>query len=172
MGEEFVSNRCREACFEPNEIEDVADIHQTEEFILGHDFAILAKASGSAREVGVPRARVRLQLLDGDGADVRQIGSVAHRIRVGLDKLGKTGEKGRVGFVMALQIWGCTIMEAKFRRMIETVHSAFDGCVGHIAYPSEDVKELVFIVLGPFRMVLFPKFWNAERHRLDNLPWQ
>jgi len=30
-------------------------------------------------------------------------------------------------------------------------------------------KKMVFIVLGPFRMALFPQLWNAGRHRLDNL---
>ncbi len=34
----------------------------------------------------------------------------------------------------------------------------------------EGVRKLVFIILGPFRMALFPKLWNAGRHRLDNLP--
>ena len=33
---------------------------------------------------------------------------------------------------------------------------------------SEGVKKKVFIVLGPFRMALFPELWNAGRHRLDN----
>ena len=36
----------------------------------------------------------------------------------------------------------------------------------------EGVNKLVFIVLGPFRMALFPELWNAGHHRLDNLPWQ
>jgi hypothetical protein len=36
----------------------------------------------------------------------------------------------------------------------------------------EGVKKLVYIVLGPFRMALFPELWNAGRHKLDNFSWQ
>jgi len=33
---------------------------------------------------------------------------------------------------------------------------------------SEGVKKLVFFVLGPFRMALFPELWDARHHRLGN----
>jgi hypothetical protein len=36
-------------------------------------------------------------------------------------------------------------------------------------YPSEGVKKLVSIVLGPIRMALFPDLWNAGHHRLGNV---
>jgi hypothetical protein len=38
--------------------------------------------------------------------------------------------------------------------------------------PSEGMNKLLFIVLGPFRMALFPELWNAERHKLDYLSWE
>ena len=43
--------------------------------------------------------------------------------------------------------------------------------VGMLLAIEEGVGKWVFIVLGPFRMALFPERWYAGRHPLSSLLW-
>ena len=83
------------AFFQPDEVEDVTDVHEPEQLVLGHDLAELSEA-GRLAGMFRPGTGRCLQLIDAHGADIGLVGRVGLRLFIGLGLRLQRLQKARI----------------------------------------------------------------------------
>ena len=126
---EFFADGSGKVLFEPDQVEDVADVEQAEELVFGHDLAVFAETGRFEIVVLVHGRGLRIKILERQRSDVRHIGSISLRLFVGLKMLGKSLEilffafTGRIGRV--------AVVEPQLGNMLKAVRGTFDCNSGH-----------------------------------------
>ena len=108
-----------EALLKPDEVEYVADVHEGEGLVLGHDFAVLAVALRFGLEVLVPGLLALLEVFYLHSADVGEVRGVARGFVVVLFKLGEFFEEFRIGVRLSLHERSVAVPECELRRVVE-----------------------------------------------------
>ena len=90
-----------EAFFQPDEVKNVADVHEPEEFVFGHDFTERAETLRRTQIVD-PRRGSLFELVDAHGADIGFVGRVGLRFLIGLGVLRQCAQEFGIRFALAL----------------------------------------------------------------------
>jgi hypothetical protein len=118
---EFLRNFRGETGLEPDDVENIADIHQPDEFVFGHDFPKAAITGGTGNRMFQPGLGMLFQLVERQCPYVGQVRGIARRLLVGL-QVGRKGlEKLRASLCHSFNVRGVPVQEPNFRGVIQAV---------------------------------------------------
>ena len=121
-----------EAFFQPDEVKNVADVHEPEEFVFGHDFTERAETLRRTQIVD-PRRGSLFELVDAHGADIGFVGRVGLRFLIGLGVLRQCAQEFGIRFALALLSGRAAVVQGQFGGEVQAVGCGLDASCGHIS---------------------------------------
>ncbi|OPZ61899.1 MAG: hypothetical protein BWY88_00051 [Synergistetes bacterium ADurb.Bin520] len=117
--------------FQPEKVEDVADVHEAQKLVLGHDFAKGPKA-GSPRQAMIgPGRGVGRQGVQVEAPDVGLVRGILPGLVIAL-KVARQGlQELRFPLGFALHEGGVAVVISQLGGVVQTVGIALDGNFGH-----------------------------------------
>ena len=111
------------------QIKHVADLHQHQEFILGHDFTVFAIAVADRGLFVVPGLLIGSQLIGGHVADVGLVGHISEDFLVGTQMLGNLFQVLGIGVDNLFSGLGGAVLHHHIRGECQDITRAFNNTV-------------------------------------------
>ena len=112
-----------------HDVEAVADLHQEQELLLGHDLAVLAVTVGGGALQVHPSGALLRQLGGGVVADVGLVGPVSQHVLVAAQVLGQLLQVLAVGIDHALSGLGGAVVDDHVGGMNQNIAGSLDNTV-------------------------------------------